>query len=96
MEIDRRIVVTKNVTDTSNPDLGSKPDLGDILFKVNDYVLPFGSSFDPVCHRMRQMLLNPGGVELTFLEFPMFWSNVAEPILKKMEAKLRRDAPLKE
>ena len=94
VKIRGRIVVTKDVTSSSCS--GSKPDFGDVLFKINDYVLPFGSSFDPVCLYMRQMLLNPGGVELTFLEFPMFWSDVAEPILKKIEANGRRDAQLKE
>ena len=94
VKIRGRIVVTKDATSSSCS--GSKPDFGDVLFKINDYVLPFGSSFDPVCLYMRQMLLNPGGVELTFLEFPMFWSDVAEPILKKIEANGRRDAQLKE
>ena len=90
MEINGRIVVGKNVTG------GSKPARGDVLLKINDTPIPLGSSLDPVCLYMRQMLSNAGGVELTFLEFPMFWSDVAEPILKKIKANGRRDAQLKE
>ena len=94
VKIRGRIVVTKDVTSSSCS--GGKPDFGDVLFKINDYVLPFGSSLNPVCLYMRQMLSNAGGVELTFLEFPMFWSDVAEPILKKIETNGRRNAQLKE
>jgi hypothetical protein len=90
VEIEGRIVVAENVTGSS------KPALGDVLFKGNDYTLPFRFSLNTVCLYMRRMLSNAGGVELTFPEIPMFWSDVAEPILKKREANGRRNAQLKE
>ena len=91
MDVDGHIVVAKNVTGCS------KPALGDVLFRANNYNLPLCSSrwtLNEVSLLMRQMLSDSGGVELSFKEVPRFWSDVAEPILKKRDANGRRNAQL--